>query len=145
MRPLARTGGRWSRRKYHRHSRANLKDTRLNSLIREAPGGNCCVRVLTPGATSGDFARQTWLRLSIEGEAAARYLAVARTGLAKPMAELRFDTFVAVLQAALDGWTGGDAGAAGDRAAGDQLSGRTSLARITTTQPKPSLLVTASA
>jgi hypothetical protein len=103
MRPLARTGGRWSRRKYHRHSRANLKDTRLNSLIREAPGGNCCVRVLTPGATSGDFARQTWLRLSIEGEAAARYLAVARTGLAKPMAELRFDTFVAVLQAALDG------------------------------------------
>ena len=77
---------------------------RAEMLFRPRIAAVCAPGVLAPGATSEELARQTWLRLSIEGDAAqARYLAAAGISLAKPMAELRFDTFVAALQAALDG------------------------------------------
>jgi LysR family transcriptional regulator, glycine cleavage system transcriptional activator len=76
---------------------------RAEMLFRPRIAAVCAPGVLAPGATSGDLARQTWLRLSIEGDAQARYFTAAGITLAKPMAELRFDTFVAALQAALDG------------------------------------------
>ena len=76
---------------------------RAEMLFRPRIAAVCAPGVLAPGATPGDLVRQTWLRLSIEGDAQARYFAAAGIGLAKPMAELRFDTFVAALQAALDG------------------------------------------
>jgi LysR family glycine cleavage system transcriptional activator len=76
---------------------------RTEMLFRPQVAAVCAPGVLAPGATPGDLARQTWLHLSIEGGAAARYLAAAGIGPTKPMAEVRFDTFVAALQAALDG------------------------------------------
>jgi LysR family glycine cleavage system transcriptional activator len=76
---------------------------RAEMLFRPRVAAVCAPGVLAPGATPGDVARQTWLRLSIEGDAQARHLAAAGIVLAQPMAELRFDTFVAALQAALDG------------------------------------------
>jgi LysR family glycine cleavage system transcriptional activator len=76
---------------------------RAEMLFRPRVAAVCAPGVLPPGATPDDLARQTWLRLSIEGNVAARYLAAAGIGAAKPMAEVRFDTFVAALQAALDG------------------------------------------
>jgi LysR family transcriptional regulator, glycine cleavage system transcriptional activator len=76
---------------------------RSEMLFRPRIAAVCAPGVLAPGAAPGDLARQTWLRLSIEGDAAARYLAAAGAGDAKPKAEVRFDSFVAALQAALDG------------------------------------------
>jgi DNA-binding transcriptional LysR family regulator len=76
---------------------------RAEMLFRPRIAAVCAPGVLAPGATARDLARQTWLRLSIEGDAAACYLAAAGICLEKPMAEVRFDTFVAALQAALDG------------------------------------------
>lgn len=76
---------------------------RAELLFRPRIAAVCAPGVLAPGTTSGDLARQTWLRLSIENDAQARYFAAAGITLATPMAELRFDTFVAALQAALDG------------------------------------------
>jgi LysR family glycine cleavage system transcriptional activator len=76
---------------------------RAEMLFRPRIAAVCAPGVLPFGATEADLARQTWLRLSIEGDVAARYLAAAGVGAAKPMAEVRFDTFVAALQAALDG------------------------------------------
>jgi LysR family glycine cleavage system transcriptional activator len=76
---------------------------RAEMLFRPRVAAVCAPGVLAPGATARDLARQTWLRLSIEGDAAACYLAAAGICLEKPMAEVRFDTFVAALQAALNG------------------------------------------
>jgi LysR family glycine cleavage system transcriptional activator len=76
---------------------------RAEMLFRPRVAAVCAPGVLAPGATARDLARQTWLRLSIEGDAAACYLAAAGICLDEPMAEVRFDTFVAALQAALDG------------------------------------------
>jgi LysR family glycine cleavage system transcriptional activator len=76
---------------------------RAEMLFRPRVAAVCAPGVLPPGATPDDLARQTWLRLSIEGNVAARYLAAAGIVAAKPTAEVRFDTFVAALQAALDG------------------------------------------
>lgn len=76
---------------------------RSEILLRPHITAVCAPRVLAPGATPGDLANQTWLSLSVEGEAPERFLAAAGAGLTKPKSELRFDTFVAALQAALDG------------------------------------------
>jgi LysR family glycine cleavage system transcriptional activator len=63
----------------------------------------CAPGILSPCATASDLARQTWLGLSVEGNFAAQYLASVGIGATKPLAEVRFDTFVAALQAAIDG------------------------------------------
>jgi len=76
---------------------------RAEMLFRPRVAAICAPGVLPPGATPEDLAHQTWLRLSIEGKLAERYLGAAGIGTAKPVAEVRFDTFVAALQAALDG------------------------------------------
>lgn len=86
-----------------RFGRGAWPGLRAEMLFRPHVAVVCAPGVLPPGATPDDLAHQTWLRLSIEGRLAARYLAAAGIAAAKPMAEVRFDTFVAALQAALDG------------------------------------------
>ncbi len=76
---------------------------RTEILFRPRVTAVCAPGVLPAGATPRDLALQTWLSLSVEGDTPERFLQAAGSGLVKPKIELRFDTFVAALQAALDG------------------------------------------